>query len=123
MTRLSAIAVLVFVSSVASTAWADRGACKADIERLCKGVEGGGGRIAKCMKEHEADLSEGCKKAREESHARRKEQRKGMREACHADVEKLCADKRGGKGNMMSCLNENRAKLSPACAEKLPDRK
>jgi hypothetical protein len=36
-------------------------ACKADVEKLCQGVQPGGGRIRACLKSHEADLSEGCK--------------------------------------------------------------
>ncbi len=37
--------------------------CKADAERLCPGVEPGGGRIVKCLKAHEMDMSIGCGKA------------------------------------------------------------
>jgi Cysteine rich repeat len=40
-----------------------RGACKADIEKLCPGIQPGGGKIRECMKQHEADLSDACKQA------------------------------------------------------------
>jgi hypothetical protein len=36
-------------------------ACQPDIEKYCAGVKQGGGRIRKCLKAHEADLSSGCK--------------------------------------------------------------
>jgi hypothetical protein len=36
-------------------------ACKADIERFCSGVQQGGGRIIKCLRAHEAELSPGCR--------------------------------------------------------------
>lgn len=36
-------------------------ACGADIEKFCSTVKGGHGRIMRCMKEHKAELSEGCK--------------------------------------------------------------
>lgn len=37
--------------------------CKADIERLCAGVQPGGGRILKCLKAHPKDMSVGCAQA------------------------------------------------------------
>jgi hypothetical protein len=36
--------------------------CKADIARLCRGVHQGGGRIMRCLKAHENDLTVGCAK-------------------------------------------------------------
>lgn len=36
-------------------------ACDEDIQKLCKGVQPGGGRIVKCLKQHEGDLSPACK--------------------------------------------------------------
>jgi hypothetical protein len=37
--------------------------CKADIARLCPGVQMGGGRIIACLKEHKMEVSVGCAKA------------------------------------------------------------
>ena len=36
-------------------------ACKDDVEKLCKDVEPGGGRILNCLKEHENEVSSKCK--------------------------------------------------------------
>ncbi|WP_454012610.1 cysteine rich repeat-containing protein [Aquamicrobium terrae] len=36
--------------------------CKADVQRLCKGMMPGGGKILKCLKSHENDLTVGCAK-------------------------------------------------------------
>jgi len=42
-------------------------ACKADREKFCKDVKGGDHEaMRKCMHDHENELSEGCKQAREE---------------------------------------------------------
>ncbi len=38
-------------------------ACKQDYKKLCMQVKAGEGRIIKCLKENEAQLSEGCKSA------------------------------------------------------------
>jgi hypothetical protein len=50
-----------------------REACRADVERLCKDVKPGDGRIRECLKAHKADLSDGCtaaiKEAREHQHS------------------------------------------------------
>jgi len=36
--------------------------CKPDIERLCPGIQPGGGRIAQCLKAHKMEVSVGCAK-------------------------------------------------------------
>ena len=36
--------------------------CKADVARLCPGVQMGGGRIIACLKEHKVEVSVGCAK-------------------------------------------------------------
>jgi hypothetical protein len=35
--------------------------CSDDIDKYCSDVTPGGGRLAKCMKDHAAELSSGCK--------------------------------------------------------------
>jgi hypothetical protein len=37
--------------------------CKADVARLCPGVQPGGGRIIACLKAHKEEMSIGCGKA------------------------------------------------------------
>ena len=37
--------------------------CKADVARLCPGVQMGGGRIISCLKAHKEEVSIGCGKA------------------------------------------------------------
>ena len=49
-----------------------REACKADVAALCSGVQSGGGRIGSCMKEHAAQLSDGCKAAIAQAHGNKK---------------------------------------------------
>jgi len=37
--------------------------CKADAERICPGIEPGGGKLMGCLKEHKDEVSIGCAKA------------------------------------------------------------
>jgi hypothetical protein len=39
-----------------------RGACKEDVDKFCKWIVPGGGRIIKCLFKNEASLSDACKK-------------------------------------------------------------
>jgi hypothetical protein len=41
------------------------GPCMADVEKLCKDAKGDRAAMRKCLKEHEGDLSDRCKKALE----------------------------------------------------------
>jgi hypothetical protein len=36
-------------------------ACRADVEKFCKGAQPGGGRLHRCLKENEANLSAPCR--------------------------------------------------------------
>jgi Cysteine rich repeat len=62
----SALSLATLVSS-APIAFAQQAAamryCKADFERLCPGVQPGGGRIIGCLKAHKEEISIGCGKA------------------------------------------------------------
>jgi len=40
-----------------------RTACAADVQKLCPGVQPGGGRILACLKQHKDQVSDGCKSA------------------------------------------------------------
>jgi hypothetical protein len=40
-----------------------RAACTEDAQKLCAGVQPGGGRIVACLKEHKDSLSDRCKQA------------------------------------------------------------
>ncbi|WP_413570418.1 cysteine rich repeat-containing protein [Bdellovibrio sp. HCB117] len=110
----------MMVLGFASFAQANEGgACAKDRETLCAGVEAGGGKIAKCMKENQDKLSSECKAHMEKA----KEAMKDMKEACHDDVEKFCGDVKPGKGRIMKCMKEHKEELSAACKEEIASAK
>lgn len=94
-----------------------RGACRADVKRFCKDVQPGGGRIAMCLKQHQAELSPGCR----ERMAEAKKERKQLADACQADAESLCKGEQHGQGRVMRCLAENKDKLSSACRAEMAE--
>ena len=105
---LAAFAALLFCGGAAR---AERGACKADVEKHCKGVKMGGGRIAACLRSHEADLSAECKEAQHEW----KEAMAHISEACKEDKAKFCADVKPGGGRIKRCMRKHRKELSEKC--------
>ena len=89
--------------------------CLADAQKLCPGIAPGGGRIAACLKSHEAELSPECKEKR----ASFKEQAQDIMQACRGDAQALCAEVKPGRGRMIKCLKKQKAKLSPDCSAAL----
>ncbi len=114
------IAVLTLVLSLAAPQARahDKGPwpCQPDVERLCAGVEPGGGRLIKCLEEHWDEVSEDCKATKKGEGAKGEGGKGGTggdkgREACMADKERLCA----GAEHPGKCLEEHLDELSPEC--------
>jgi hypothetical protein len=112
-----AVAVGIFCLTIAAGVSAEEvdRPCVADAKKLCKDVQPGEGRIARCMKEHEKELSPGCKK----NIAKAKEKIRDVAEACKGDAEKLCKDVEPGKGRIVRCLKQHEGELSAACKEQM----
>lgn len=91
------------------------GPCHDDAQKFCKDVKRGGGRMIKCMKEHESELSQACKDHRSEM----KKERKEHREVCAEDMKTHCGDVKAGGGAKMKCMKENKEKFSKECQDSL----
>jgi cysteine rich repeat protein len=91
--------------------------CLADAERLCKGVEPGGGRIVRCLQQHEAELSPGCKQNRDGF----REQVAEVRAACQDDAERFCNGVMPGHGKVARCLRMHTSDLSSSCKKEMAD--
>ena len=84
--------------------------CRADAEKLCKGVQPGQGRIVQCLEQHVTELSGPCRANFEEA------QRK---HPCAADAERLCKGVQPGEGRIAECMKKNESQLSPACKARI----
>jgi hypothetical protein len=96
-------------------------ACKPDIQKFCKGIEGGEGGMMTCLLRHRSELSAACQKAQAELRESLKKRRIEVKVSCAADSEKFC------KGmfdphKKIECLKEHEEKLSTACKAVLPNR-
>ncbi|MCX5849706.1 MAG: cysteine rich repeat-containing protein [Deltaproteobacteria bacterium] len=109
------LVVTVMFCFVSSLSYAQninkKGACRADIEKFCKDVQPGQGRLVQCVKQHEAELSPACKEQIDVD----KEKARDFIKACKPDAEKLCKGVALGKGRIYRCLKANEAQLSPDC--------
>ena len=112
-----AVAAGIFFLSIATGVSAEEvdKPCVADAKKLCKDVQPGEGRIARCMKEHEKELSPGCKK----NIVKAKEKIRDVAEACKGDAEKLCKDVEPGKGRILRCLKQHEGELSADCKKEV----
>lgn len=99
------------------------GPCRADIEKHCADVERGGGAMARCLREHEKELSPGCRDHMAARHEQMKKRAETVSAACKGEVAKHCADHEPGEGGLMRCLRDHEADLSPDCRAALPDRR
>ena len=113
---LISTAIVLLAAGFATNAFAQArkgdGPCAADAKKFCGNEKPGEGRIAKCMKSHEAELSPAC-----QSEMKRVEQRvEQVKEECNADAKKFCQGIRPGQGRILACLKSHQAELAPACA-------
>ncbi len=121
----ASIAVALFAAGLVSGAHAQgkgekgEGLCAADAKKFCGDVQPGGGRIAKCMKSHEAELSAACQNQIKAA----KQRIEQVREECKGDAEKFCEGVKPGGGRILSCLKSHQAELSPGCGEEFNRKK
>ena len=141
--RSSALLLVCFSFSAHAGLFDARKACEPDVQKFCKDIVPGGGRIIKCLKEHAADLSADCKdkggafigekasekkpeeKAPEKKVEEKSERKAEWEEACGEEVKKLCADVKPGEGRIIECMKAKSESLSVGCKaqiEKAKDR-
>jgi Golgi apparatus protein 1 len=93
----------------------EQGACRADVQKFCKGVAPGDGAIARCLSQHQSEISPGCRDRMAQGRRRAEE----FAEACKADAAKVCNQVQPGGGRMLRCLAASKEQLSAPCREKI----
>lgn len=131
-TRLAPFALLLMglllVPARASARGELAAACRADVERLCPGVSPGGGRLARCLEEHAAQLSQPCQQAIADRRGRGGRGPGGggpgtARGACRGDVARLCPDAMGDRETLRACMRAHAAEVSAGCKDALAARR
>jgi hypothetical protein len=109
------IAPLLAIPAVASEGEpAAQKPCADELEKFCKDVRPGEGRILKCLQDHDSELSPVCRDKVKEVLKRVEE----AKQACAPDIEKFCANVKPGGGRLLHCLKPHLNELTPACREK-----
>ena len=128
VTMVGASALLLLATTSGIQAQAEGKPCQADIQKLCKDVQVGGGRVRECLKSHAAELSAGCKAMLDSNQGifaaggkSGRERRQGMLQACSADLEKHCKGIQPGGGRLKECLLKHKSALSDACTKTIAE--
>ena len=111
---LAAAALLALPMVVSAAEQAEQRPCMEELEKFCKDVKPGEGRIIKCLQDHDSELSAVCRD-KVQSIMKRLEEAK---QACAPDIGKFCADVVPGGGRLIKCLTPHFDELTPTCKEK-----
>lgn len=91
------------------------GPCQADIQKFCKSVRPGNGKVLLCMRQYSRHLSTACL----EHIGVVREKTAQFAKACKKDAQQFCANEEKGKGAVYRCLKKNQDSLSAVCANQV----
>jgi len=110
------VSMLYFVLSFNFHAYAQESlVCADDIEKYCKEIRPGGGRLLNCLKAHKTELSVSCRGKIGELQGIIRD----CEQACSGDIAQFCKEVQPGGGRIIKCLREHNKELSPSCSSKL----
>lgn len=98
--------------------------CSKDIDKFCKGVPLGGGRMQQCLERNQAGVSATCKSGFAQVVAltnRRAQARATIRGICANDIKRLCAGIQEGDGNLIDCFFKVQNSVGAACRKAVDD--
>jgi len=98
--------------------------CKTEIEKYCKQVKPGEGRILSCLYAYQDKLSGQCEYALYDAAVQLERAVAALSyvvNECGDDLEKYCSAVRAGEGRLLNCLEKNDKKVSSRCKQALKD--
>ena len=98
--------------------------CKVELEKYCKGVTPGEGRLVACLYAHGDKLSGKCEYAIYDAAAQLERALTALTyvaNECRDDLKANCADIKAGEGRLLKCLEKHDAKVSGRCKQALKD--
>ncbi len=104
------LGVVLSTACGASLSLAKGEPCRAEMDKFCKDIAAGQGRILKCLQEHDADLSGACRAYVTTA---------AQYVACLDDIMRLCPRTQPGGARGMKCLRTHQGQLSDECKREL----
>jgi hypothetical protein len=98
--------------------------CKIEIEKYCRQVTPGQGRVLSCLYAHEDKLSGKCEYALYDAAVQLERAVASLSyvaNECDADLEKFCRSIASGEGRLLDCLEKHDKKVSGRCKQALKD--
>jgi len=97
--------------------------CGTDIQKLCKGLNLGSGRIADCLQQNAAKVSPACKGSLTsvfQSITQREHAQTAYERVCQRDMSKSCSGIKGD-GFVLACLVKKEKRVSKECNQVITD--
>jgi hypothetical protein len=98
--------------------------CRQELEKYCKDVTPGEGRVLACLYAYEDKLSGRCEYALYDAATRLERAVAGLSYAvneCSADLKQYCGSVASGEGRLLECLQKNDDKVSNRCKQARKD--
>lgn len=101
------------------SAQALRAACRADFQHHCPAVSPSDERAMACLRQHEADLSGGCRDALASAGRPARGRMARLRQACGSDYHAHCRGVPLAGGEALACLQQHQSELTGTCRSAL----
>ena len=91
--------------------------CTGELESLCSRVKPGEGRLLACLRDHQGELSDGCRQRVTLLSPPEASSPMGPQalQACRLDLQVLCSGVAPGEGRLKQCLMARSVRVSPPC--------